>query len=262
MTDSGAADRFDAIYRARLAAGRPDWHDNAATVGEVLGYLDELLGAADPPGRQPPALDVLELGCGTGTLSFPLAERGYRVLGLDISAVAVAQATARSDRPDPRTRARFQVHDLTRPLARLDRRFDLVIDSLVLHYLTRPADRSGMLRLAARALRPGGALLVMTMCRNPRQLPAGAWFDVRTRCLISGGQAECHYPTSRGLTAELRRSGWHTEYRRIVSGDTETGDQDMFLAVLKTIPADRSAAGTSRLANSGARARLIARPAG
>jgi hypothetical protein len=151
---------------------------------------------------------------------------------------------------------------VTRPLARLDRRFDLVIDSLVLHYLTQQADRSGMLRLAARALRPGGALLVMTMCRNPRQLPAGAWFDVRTRCLISSGQAECHYPTSQGLIAELRRSGWHSEYRRIVSGDTETGDQDMFLAVLKTIPADRSGAGTSRPANPQAQAGPIAQPAG
>lgn len=235
MTTS-AAGRFDAIYRARLHAGRPGWHDTSSQVREVLGYLDELLGVADPSGRRSAARDVLELGCGTGTLSFPLTKRGYRVLGLDISAVAIAQAVARSANPGPQARARFQVHDVTRPLARLDRRFDLVIDSLVLHYLTRQADRSRMLRLAARALRPGGALLVMTMCQNPRRIPASTWFDTRTRCLIFRGQAECHYPSSQGLTAEFHRSGWHTEYQRIVPGDTETGDQDMLLAVLKMIP--------------------------
>ena len=238
MTTS-AASRFDAIYRARLHAGRPDWHDTAGTVREVLGYLDELLGVADPPGSQAPARDVLELGCGTGTLSFPLAGRGYSVLGLDISAVAITQAAARSAGSSPQAQARFKVHDVTRPLPQLAQRFDLVIDSLVLHYVTRPADRSRMLRLAARALRPGGALLVMTMCQDPRQIPAGTWFDARTRCLISGDQAECHYPSRQGLTEEFHRTGWQTEYQRIVSGNTGTGDQDMFLAVLKIIPACR-----------------------
>src|SRR5213080_3462579 len=44
------------------------------------------------PGR------LIDLGCGTGRLLIPLAQRGYRVLGVDLSAemltVAAAQARA------------------------------------------------------------------------------------------------------------------------------------------------------------------------
>jgi SAM-dependent methyltransferase len=234
-----AARRFDAIYRSRLRADKPDWHDNPEAIREILGYLDELLAAADVPGRCALGREVVELGCGTGTLSFALAERGYSVLGLDISSVAITQAKAREATQRPvgpigtAARPRFLVHDVTAPFPGVDGRFALVIDSLVLHYLTRPISRMGMFRLAAGALRHGGALLVMTMCQDPRQIPPGAWFDNDTRCLISNSQAECRYASFQDLTAEFRAAGWRTEYQRIISGNAVTGDQDMFLGVLR-----------------------------
>ena len=56
-------------------------------------YLERLLAAA---GKRPKS--VLDLACGTGSLSMVLAERGYRVLGADLSeemlAVAYGKAMA------------------------------------------------------------------------------------------------------------------------------------------------------------------------
>jgi predicted TPR repeat methyltransferase len=40
---------------------------------------------------------ILDLGCGTGGHAFPLADRGYQVLGVDRSADMIAQAS-RSER--------------------------------------------------------------------------------------------------------------------------------------------------------------------
>ena len=50
-----------------------------------------LLAEALPP---PPA-DVLDLGCGTGTLSLLLAEAGHRVIGMDFSPAMVARSAPR-----------------------------------------------------------------------------------------------------------------------------------------------------------------------
>jgi SAM-dependent methyltransferase len=226
-----AAGRFDAIYGSLLAAGRSDWSDQATTT-EILGYLDELLRHTGTTSGE-----LLELGCGTGTLSFPLAERGYQVTGLDISATAIALARARA-RQFARQFDReitFGVHDIRAPLAALAGRFALVVDSLVLHYLTAPADRVAGLRLAASALRPDGAMLVITMCGDPRHIPPGSVFDPGTRLLMTAGVAECHYAEADALAGLFERSGLCPSYSHLISGSDATRAQDLYLAVLRTL---------------------------
>ena len=44
-----------------------------------------------PAGR---ALDILDIGTGTGFLAFLLAERGHRVTGIDLTAEMIAEAAA------------------------------------------------------------------------------------------------------------------------------------------------------------------------
>jgi ubiquinone/menaquinone biosynthesis C-methylase UbiE len=51
-----------------------------------------LLGRLLPP---PPA-DIIDIGCGTGSLSVLLAEQGYGVLGLDLSDRMIAAATRKA----------------------------------------------------------------------------------------------------------------------------------------------------------------------
>ena len=53
----------------------------------VLDYLESLLREL---GKKPES--VLDLACGTGSLSVLLAQRGYRVLGADISEDMLAVA--------------------------------------------------------------------------------------------------------------------------------------------------------------------------
>src|SRR3954452_18106785 len=53
--------------------------------------------------------DVLEYGCGQGSAAFDLAAAGNRVLGIDISPVAIEQATAQAAERGLQDLATFRV---------------------------------------------------------------------------------------------------------------------------------------------------------
>jgi len=222
MTTAG---RFDAIYRARFRAGSRDW-SAPNTVREVLDHLCLLLKHADVSGTE-----LLELGCGTGTLSFPLASLGFQVTAVDISPVAIAEARRRSRRAEERVS--FRLHDIRRPLPAFAGRYTLVVDSLVLHYITDTADRLAALRFAASAVRPDGAVVIMTMCGAPRWIPPGSRFDPQTRLLVTGDIAECYYGEPAMLAGQLSEAGLRPLYSAVAHGNDQTLDQDMYLAVLR-----------------------------
>jgi SAM-dependent methyltransferase len=99
--------------------------------------------------------DVLDVGCGSGPLAAWLIAQGACVTGFDTSARMIELARARA-----LPKASFSVADLGAPLRHLaDDRFDLVVASLVLHYLR---DWVGPLRELRRVVRPGGALVFST----------------------------------------------------------------------------------------------------
>jgi SAM-dependent methyltransferase len=220
-----AADRFESIHRARLAAGLNDWNDRA-TVAEIQGHLAELLPRAGQEEGE-----VLEFGCGTGTLTLALADRGYQVTGLDISSTAVRYARCRAR--DANLAASFYVHDVTQPLPAIAGRFSVVLDGLVLHYLTAHGDRLAALRLAGSSLRPGGSVIVITMCGQPRYIPPGSRFDPAARNLITDDLPECHYADPVGLTDLFREAGLNQDYSRLVIAGENAKDQDLYLAVLR-----------------------------
>jgi len=95
---------------------------------------------------------ILDAGCGSGPLSAALRDRGAVVTGVDASAGMLAQARRRlGDDAD------LRVHDLADPLPFLDKAFDDVVASLVLHYLQ---DWGPTLAELRRVLTPGGRLIV------------------------------------------------------------------------------------------------------
>ena len=95
-----------------------------------------------------PALSVLDLGCGTGTLTAQLAANGRRVVGADSSPEMIERARAQYPDLD------FRVCDaLALPF---DGEFGAVFSNAVFHWI---GDHDALLRNIRRALKPGGLLI-------------------------------------------------------------------------------------------------------
>ncbi|MFI1698333.1 class I SAM-dependent methyltransferase [Streptomyces bobili] len=138
---------------------RVDWNAEAAAFDEEpdhglrdpdvrAAWADRLRDwLADRPG------DLLDLGCGTGSLSLLAAERGHRVTGVDLSPAMVEQARTKLAGRD----AVFLVGDAAAPPVG-EERFDTV---LVRHVLWTLPDPGRALRLWRDLLRPGGRLVLV-----------------------------------------------------------------------------------------------------
>jgi SAM-dependent methyltransferase len=100
---------------------------------------------------------VLEVGCGTGAFARRLAARGAEVLGLDASprTVELARRDAKEAGLDPPPL--FEVGEAHDPAAFPRRSFDVATLVLSLQSAERPEK---VLRNVARALKPGGRLVV------------------------------------------------------------------------------------------------------
>lgn len=102
------------------------------------------------PGR---ACDILDLGCGTGSLSLLAAEQGHRVTGVDSSPAMVDLARAKLAGRD----AAFLLGDAAAPPVG-EQRYDVV---LVRHVLWALPDPGRALRHWRELLRPGGRLVLI-----------------------------------------------------------------------------------------------------
>ncbi|MER7661496.1 class I SAM-dependent methyltransferase [Streptomyces sp. NPDC096193] len=102
--------------------------------------------AGDVAGRR-----ILDAGCGSGSLSAALRDRGAVVTGVDASAVMLALARRRLG-----DGVALHVVDLSDRLPFDDGAFDDVVASLVLHYLE---DWGPTLAEIRRVLKPGGRLI-------------------------------------------------------------------------------------------------------
>ncbi len=113
------------------------------TAENSAGYLLSSLRAG---------LDLLDIGCGPGTITADLARRVSpgRVLGIDVSAAVIDEAGR--DHPGIEFRV-DDVYGLDLPSGS----FDIVHAHQVLQHLSRPVDA---LTEARRVLRPGGLLAV------------------------------------------------------------------------------------------------------
>lgn len=128
----------------------------------VAETADLLAGLAGPGGS------ALELAVGTGRIALPLAERGVRVHGIDMSRAMIARLRAKPGGDA----VGVTVGDFT--ATRVDARFDLVY--LVFNTIMNVTTQAGQVacfRNAADHLRPGGRFLIEVMVPGLRRLPPG-----------------------------------------------------------------------------------------
>ncbi len=116
------------------------------------------------PESHPRAVD---LGCGTGANAVYLAERGFAVVGVDFSPVALAKARTRAERAG--VDCRFVAGDLTADLAELGT-FDLVLDFGTLDDLD-PAGRRAMADNIGRLTTSGSLVIFWCFYADPAALP-------------------------------------------------------------------------------------------
>ena len=117
---------------------------------ENTGAEVEFVARQLPPAEFPALLDVC---CGPGRHAGALAALGYRVLGVDVNAEAIARARAAAPG------AEFRVLDM-RELDSLDGRFDAVTNLWHSFGFFDDAANGRVLAAMAARLRPGGRLLL------------------------------------------------------------------------------------------------------
>ena len=116
-------------------------------------YLDRHIDEALAAGQVTRADRILEVGCGMGRYTIPLAERGFRVEGLDMSAVLLDRL---KDYGGGRLNVPLHAVDIMNPPAHFDGAFDVVMGFFVLHHIH---DLIPSFAGMARALKPGGRLV-------------------------------------------------------------------------------------------------------
>ena len=216
-----------------------DWERSIGRQGAALCMLLRELGV-------PPGAAVIDAACGIGTQTIGLAERGYRVRGSDISAVAVARA--RDEMARRGLSADFAVGDI-RELASIHPEAAsavLACDNVVPHLLC-----DGQILAAFRSclgrLVPGGVLVISVrdyagmIRRSPdvqphamhveggcRQLAVQAWewdgdqYDVRLYLTEERPDGSCEtqllrsrfYAISAGRLLQLMREAGFVETER------------------------------------------------
>jgi len=158
---------------ARFARIAERWWDPAGEFRPLhrinpvrLSFIrDRLAGhfGRDPRAFRPFAgLRLLDIGCGGGLISEPMAKLGFAVTGIDAGAetveVARAHAAAAGLTVDYRQATAEE-------LARSGERYDAVLALEVVEHVAEPAH---FLATAARLVRPGGAFIAATINRTPK----------------------------------------------------------------------------------------------
>ncbi len=211
----------------RHALGKPFSDEHCL---EYLSNVNALLALM----RSPPAR-VLELGCGTGWLGQLLAQRGYEVLGVDISPDAIDLARQLQARRGL-AGVSYRVGDYE------DLRVDPPVDYVVFHdALHHAEDEGAALRAAYAALRPGGLVLCIEPGEGHSQAassrravvefgvhekdmpPATIWRHAREAGFVRHAvfpwpwfatRALFHPPLAGSVTAaELRRRHWSSLFQ-------------------------------------------------
>ncbi|MBV9992425.1 MAG: bifunctional 2-polyprenyl-6-hydroxyphenol methylase/3-demethylubiquinol 3-O-methyltransferase UbiG [Alphaproteobacteria bacterium] len=158
---------------AKFAAMAEEWWDPSGKFAPLhkfnpvrLGFIRDTAAAhfgRDSRALRPfEGLSLLDIGCGGGLLSEPMARMGFAVLGADASEKNVRTAAAHAAGLGIDYRA-----TTAEALAAQDLTFDVVLNMEVVEHV---ADLEGYLAACARLVRPGGLTFVATLNKTLKSL--------------------------------------------------------------------------------------------
>ena len=152
------ADYFvhDRLYKEARAKGWDGWGGNDRIAYEHK-WVEHLFAYDEVPKMG----EVLELGCGEGHLARLLAEKGYRVLGVDISPTAIQWAKEKT--LETGLKVEYLELDLTKSGVLHGKAFDLIVDGNCLHCII-DQDRKTFLANVHRLLKVKGIFFVFSKC--------------------------------------------------------------------------------------------------
>jgi SAM-dependent methyltransferase len=187
------------FWEAFYGPGQTPWSGRPNRV-----LVTELIAPPAPTGRR----TALDLGCGAGADAIWLAQQGWSVTGLDISAAALAHAASEADAAGVADRIEWVQRDLDDGLP--EGEWDLVAAA----YLHSPVElqREKVLRRAAAAVAPGGTLLVIG-----HQGHASGQHDP---------PAHVTFPTAEDVLASLDLDGWTVERAEAIDVEMTSPDGD------------------------------------
>lgn len=156
VSDRPSPARALAIGMSRLLwRGRAETWDREGSAG--LGtVVDAVVARA---GKTAGAVAV-DLGCGSGQVTFPLARSCSHVLAVDIDTNAIEMLVARAGREGV-----DNIQAVAQPVETLDlepESVDLIVSNYALHHL-RDADKQSLIERTLVWLRPGGRLVIGDM---------------------------------------------------------------------------------------------------
>lgn len=176
MTHTGAGGRagsVDAQEVERFSATAAEWWDPNGKFKPIhklnpvrLDYIRD--HAVRHFGRDPrrlkslEGLTALDIGCGGGILSEPLARLGAEVTGIDPSETTVATAAVHAEEADVPVNYRAVTAE---ELAAEDAQFDIVTAMEVVEHVS---DLQGFLDACAALVKPGGLFFGATINRTPK----------------------------------------------------------------------------------------------
>jgi 2-polyprenyl-6-hydroxyphenyl methylase/3-demethylubiquinone-9 3-methyltransferase len=170
-----ASPSIDVEEVERFSALAETWWDPKGSMAPLhrlnparLGFLRQTLAAhfgRDARSLSPfVGLRILDVGCGGGLISEPLARLGAVVTGIDAAEANIAVARAHARGADLEIEYRQASAE---ELSAAGERFDAV---LALEVVEHVADLDAFLTAAAALVRPGGAFIASTLNRTPRSL--------------------------------------------------------------------------------------------
>jgi SAM-dependent methyltransferase len=144
---------YDSFHKDSSSTDRVIGRSNF-TYRLIIHTLDEYL---DGKNKQ----NILDFGCGVGTLDFYLATKGHMVTGFDISKKAIDVARVSAEKLNLEKRTSF--HDLEKGIEMPGKKYDWVILTEVIEHVEEDAK---LVKSLAGRLKKGGHILLTTPSRN------------------------------------------------------------------------------------------------